>query len=166
MHVDYTDSQKALRRELRSMRRGEGEAFPAVEIGMVADEQGRIEAAHRRRVDQHGVQPVLFRQVIGVMSTQRRADQRHRPVGRFDQAADRAHRRVRHRRKLRADKAVGEAAPSHVLAEQPRLRRGRRRTEAVQVENQLAVHSTQPKCAVDSTTMPKKMRYQAKGVKS
>jgi hypothetical protein len=36
----------------------------------------------------------------------------------------------------------------------------------VQVEDQWAVHCTQPKCAVSSTTMPKTMRYQAKGVKS
>ena len=31
---------------------------------------------------------------------------------------------------------------------------------------QWAVHSTRPKCQVTSTTMPKAMRYQAKGTKS
>ncbi len=36
----------------------------------------------------------------------------------------------------------------------------------VSASTQCAVHSTRPKCQVASTTMPKAMRYQAKGTKS
>ena len=44
-----------------------------------------------------------------------------------------------------AGKNAGQPAPGHVLGQQSRFPRRRRRTEAVQVNDQWAAHSTQPK---------------------
>jgi hypothetical protein len=75
-------------------------------------------AVDRRRIDQHGIQTVLFRQMVGVMPAQRTADQVTGPLGLFDQAADAGHRLIRHRRQLRADELRRQPAPRHFLGQQ------------------------------------------------
>ena len=119
---------------------GENEARSGVEVGLRPEVARQRERRDDRRIEQHRLEVVFFREVRRQVTAQRTADQGQRRAGegrgvRGDQRFALGDRFFRFDRQRRAVVAVGVAAFGHPFGQQARLPRGRRGAEAVQIED-------------------------------
>jgi len=171
--LDTMNGCPAAGMRVRLQRIANGQAETLKSFALNAD--GRNDGG----IDQHGPQAVFFSEMCGVEAAERGTRHSERRPAHFslfkcrlaetdfrDELIGQRDGIGRCSGQLRAEQSVRAAALRHARGEELDLLRLRAAGEAVQVEDQWAVHSTSPNCQVAMTTRPKTMRYQAKIVKS